>query len=30
MAAELGWDRTREDAEVAGFTHEQQSRRAIA
>jgi glycerol-3-phosphate dehydrogenase len=30
MAAELGWDRAREDAEVAGFTHEQQSRRAIA
>jgi len=29
MAAELGWDRAREDAEVASFTHEQQSRRAI-
>jgi len=29
MAAELGWDRAREDAEVAGFTHEQRSRRAI-
>ncbi|HEY9158044.1 glycerol-3-phosphate dehydrogenase C-terminal domain-containing protein, partial [Candidatus Binatus sp.] len=30
MAAELGWDRAREDAEVLSFTHEQQSRRAIA
>ncbi len=30
MAAELGWDRAREDAEVASFTHEQQSRRTIA
>jgi len=30
MAAELGWDRAREDAEVARFTHEQQSRRAVA
>ncbi len=30
MAAELGWDRAREDAEVASFTHEQQSRRVVA
>jgi glycerol-3-phosphate dehydrogenase len=30
MAAELGWDRAREDAEALSFTHEQQSRRAIA
>jgi len=30
MAAELGWDRAREDAEVASFTHEQQSQRTIA
>jgi glycerol-3-phosphate dehydrogenase len=30
MAAELGWDRAREDAEVANFTHEQQSRRVVA
>ena len=30
MAAELGWDRAREEAEVASFTHEQQSRRVVA
>jgi glycerol-3-phosphate dehydrogenase len=30
MAAELGWDRARETAEVANFTHEQQSRRVVA
>ena len=30
MAAELGWDRAREDGEVASFTHEQQSRRVVA
>jgi glycerol-3-phosphate dehydrogenase len=30
MAAELGWDRARETAEVASFTHEQQSRRVVA
>jgi len=30
MAAELGWDRSREEAEVASFTHEQQSRRVVA
>jgi glycerol-3-phosphate dehydrogenase len=30
MAAELGWDRAREGAEVASFTHEQQSRRVVA
>jgi len=30
MAAELGWDRAREDAEAASFTHEQQSRRVVA
>jgi glycerol-3-phosphate dehydrogenase len=30
MAAELGWDRAREQAEVATFTHEQQSRRVVA
>ena len=30
MAAELGWDRARENAEVASFTHEQQSRRVVA
>ena len=30
MAAELGWDRAREDGEVAGFTHEQQTRRVVA
>ena len=30
MAAELGWDRAREAAEVASFTHEQQSRRVVA
>ncbi len=30
MAAELGWDRARESAEVARFTHEQQSRRVVA
>jgi len=29
MAAELGWDRARETAEVASFTHEQQSRRVV-
>jgi glycerol-3-phosphate dehydrogenase len=30
MAAELGWNRAREEAEVASFTHEQQSRRVVA
>ena len=30
MAAELGWDRAREEAEVASFTHEQDSRRVVA
>jgi len=30
MAAELGWDRARETAEAASFTHEQQSRRVVA
>jgi glycerol-3-phosphate dehydrogenase len=30
MAAELGWDRARQHAEVAIFRHEQQTRRAIA
>ena len=30
MAAELGWDRAREQAEVASFTHEQNSRRVVA
>jgi glycerol-3-phosphate dehydrogenase len=30
MAAELGWDRARQLAEVATFRHEQQTRRAIA
>jgi len=30
MGAELGWDRAREEAEVASFTHEQQSRRVVA
>lgn len=30
MAAELGWDRAREEAEAASFTHEQQSRRVVA
>ncbi len=30
MASELGWDRAREDLEVASFTHEQQSRRVVA
>jgi glycerol-3-phosphate dehydrogenase len=30
MAAELGWDRAREEAEVASFAHEQQSRRVLA
>jgi len=30
MAAELGWDRARETAEVASFTHEQQSRPVVA
>jgi glycerol-3-phosphate dehydrogenase len=30
MAAELGWDRAREDDEVSRFTHEQQSRRVVA
>ncbi len=30
MGAELGWDRAREEAEVARFTHEQQSRRVVA
>jgi glycerol-3-phosphate dehydrogenase len=30
MAAELGWDRAREQAEAASFTHEQQSRRVVA
>ncbi len=30
MAAELGWDRAREEAEVASFTHEQNSRRVVA
>ncbi|HZC45283.1 MAG TPA: glycerol-3-phosphate dehydrogenase/oxidase [Candidatus Acidoferrum sp.] len=30
MAAELGWDRARAEAEVAKFTHEQQSRRVVA
>ncbi len=30
MAKELGWDRAREDGEVASFTHEQQSRRVVA
>jgi glycerol-3-phosphate dehydrogenase len=30
MAAELGWDRARESAEVASFTHDQQSRRVVA
>ena len=30
MAAELGWDRAREDAEVARFRHEQDRLRAIA
>ncbi len=30
MAAELGWDRAREAAEAASFTHEQQSRRVVA
>jgi glycerol-3-phosphate dehydrogenase len=27
MAAELGWDAERTDAELASFTHEQQNRR---
>ncbi|HYL60470.1 MAG TPA: glycerol-3-phosphate dehydrogenase C-terminal domain-containing protein, partial [Candidatus Acidoferrales bacterium] len=27
MAAELGWDSARTDAELASFTHEQQNRR---
>ncbi len=30
MAAELGWDRARENGEVASFTHEQESRRVVA
>jgi len=30
MAAELGWDRAREQAEVATFAHEQQIRRVVA
>lgn len=30
MAAELGWDRAREEAEVSSFTAEQRSRRAVA
>jgi glycerol-3-phosphate dehydrogenase len=30
MAGELGWDRAREAAEVASFTHEQNSRRVVA
>ncbi len=30
MAAELGWDRAREDAEVSRFRHEQQRLRVIA
>jgi len=30
MAVELGWDRAREEAEVASFTHEQQNRRVVA
>ncbi len=30
MAAELGWDRAREDAEVSRFRHEQDRLRAIA
>ncbi|HLX04713.1 MAG TPA: FAD-dependent oxidoreductase, partial [Candidatus Binatus sp.] len=30
MASELGWDRAREESEVANFTHEQESRRVVA